>query len=101
MLNSLKANKVKPGSIGQPGSLSTSFFLETSSDESLLIPLAGRQHVGAVVNTQDGHLLSVLKILQKLETDAAGDHVQENSQYKHYDGCTNLIQQYTVSHQDV
>lgn len=56
------------------------FSLETPSDESPLVPLAGGKHVAAVMDTKDGHLLSVLKILQQLKTNTAGVKVQENEE---------------------
>ncbi len=54
------------------------FSFDAPPDESLLVPLVGGKHVGAVMDTKDGHLLGVLKILQQLKTDTAGAKVQEN-----------------------
>lgn len=58
------------------------FSLETPSEESLLIPLVGREHVGAVMDTEDSHLLSILKILQQLKTNMAGAKVQGNKEHR-------------------
>lgn len=49
------------------------FSLEAASDESCLVPLVGGKHVGAVMDTKNGHLLSVLKILQQLKTNTTGE----------------------------
>lgn len=53
---------------GQTVGSFSGFYFETSSDESLLVPLVGGEHVAAIMDTEDRHLISVLKILQQLET---------------------------------
>lgn len=42
------------------------FSLQTPFDQCLLVPLTRGKHVRTVVNAQDCHLISVLKILQQL-----------------------------------
>lgn len=60
--------------------------LATVSDESSLFPLLGGKHVGAVVDAQDGHLLSIMKILQELKNRKGGNNIRANrSDTKH---CT-------------
>lgn len=49
------------------------FSLEAPSDERLLIPLVGGKHVRAVMDAENGHLVSVLKILQQLNTKGGRD----------------------------
>lgn len=39
----------------------------TPSEESVVIPLVGGKHVGAVVDTQNRHLLGVVQVLQQLK----------------------------------
>lgn len=49
-----------------PGGSCPGFSFKTPSDESSLVPLVGGEHVGAVMDAKDGHLLGVRKILQQL-----------------------------------
>lgn len=55
------------------------FSLATSFDEFPLVPLVGGKHLAAVMDAEDSHLISVLKILQQLKTNTAGAKVQENA----------------------
>jgi len=54
------------------------FSLETTLDESLCVPVTGRKHMRAIMDTEDGHLLCILKVLQQLQTNTAGEEVQQN-----------------------
>lgn len=46
---------------------SPGFTPEAPLDERLLVPFVRGQHVGAVVDAQDRHLVGVLEVLQELE----------------------------------
>lgn len=48
------------------GGLCPGFSLEATFDKSLHVPFIGRKHVRTVMDAEDRHLLSILKILQQL-----------------------------------
>lgn len=49
----------------------------TASEEGLVIPLFGGQHVGTVVDAQNRHLLRVVQVLQQLVAKTSGAKVEE------------------------
>lgn len=61
-LNEQESNWDEAGRVGVLDSRS-SFSLEAPSDESLFIPFVGGEHVGAVMDAKNRHLISILKIL--------------------------------------
>lgn len=42
---------------------------DAAPGEGLLVPFVGRQHVRSVMDTQDGHLICILEVLQELERE--------------------------------
>lgn len=63
------------------------FPLQTPFEESLVIPLVGGKHVGAVVDTQNRHLLGVAQVLQQLVVKTCGAKVEEKKEH-HLTGAT-------------
>lgn len=58
--------------------------LKTPSEEGFVVPLVGGQHVGAVVDTQNRHVLGVIQVLQQLVAEASGANVQEGKKERQH-----------------
>lgn len=70
------------------------FPLQAPFEESLVIPLVGGKHVGAVVDTQNRHLLGVAQVLQQLVVKTCGAKVEEKKKSTTLQGPRNRVLSY-------